>query len=372
MWRLEFEARFPPQPEIRVANLKFVTDKPSSLPVPRLDITLKVKHSTPKMAEEAEKYDLDTSALDALDKFRAEKAAEEAQLLKFTQSASRKSGPRSSKKSKAKDAAKPLTKEEEEAEEAKAEAALLAEIEAIADLERLNGVAPDSADSMLANLASRLETGSNSGDEAATDADSNADTSTLDVDTFRKTFGESWQLSQFWYSAKFVHELSELIFKLVSSSSIPSSSDHAAIKSAFEDARVGFLCCPTAWVGFVHEYPALKQQAFVFEVDKRFHALSKTSFVYYNLHEPETIPAELLGTFDVLVADPPFLNVDTQTKVATTAKLLAKPDAKILLCTGESIADEATKLYGEPHLQKLDLVVEHHGLANAFGIWGRT
>ncbi|KAI3483026.1 hypothetical protein L1887_54146 [Cichorium endivia] len=248
------------------------------------------------MAEEAEKYDLDTSALDALDKFRAEKAAEEAQLLKFTQSASRKSGQRSSKKSKAKDAAKPLTKEEEEAEEAKAEAALLAEIEAIADLERLNGVAPDSADSMLANLASRLETGSNSGDEAATDADSNADTSTLDVDTFRKTFGESWQLSQF----------------------------------------------------------------------------CKTSFVYYNLHEPEAIPAELLGTFDVLVADPPFLNVDTQTKVATTAKLLAKPDAKILLCTGESIADEATKLYGEPHLQKLDLVVEHHGLANAFGIWGRT
>ncbi|SJX62065.1 uncharacterized protein SRS1_10707 [Sporisorium reilianum f. sp. reilianum] len=314
-------------------------------------------------------YDLDTSALAALDKFRAEKAAGDASLLKFTQSSA--SSSRKSKKNKQAKESKKLTPEEEAQEEAKAEAALLAEIEAIADLERLNGVAPDSSDSMLADLSSRLRV-DGSDDEAAEGDEDGAAGRSLDVDTFRKTFGESWQLSQFWYSAKFVHELSQLIFRLVThtpdSSAIPT--DASAVKTAFGDAKVAFLCCPTAWVGFVHEYPSLQPQAYVFEVDKRFHALSKTSFVYYNLHEPETVPQELLGKFDVLVADPPFLNAETQGKVAKTALLLAKPGAKFLLCTGDSIAEEASKMYGERALEKLDLVVEHHGLANAFGIWG--
>ena len=317
-------------------------------------------------ANRGEDYDLDTSALAALDKFRAEKAAEEASLLRFAQSSSSLSATRESKKNKREK--KVLTPEQEAEEEAKAEAALLAEIEAIADLERLNGVAPESSDSMLAALSSRLQVEEN--DEKANEE---AAGKNLDVDTFRKTFGESWQLSQFWYSAKFVHELSQLIFRLISPSSTTIPTDPTEIKRAFGNARVAFLCCPTAWVGFVHEYPALTNQAFVFEVDKRFHALSKTSFVYYNLHEPENVPKELFGMFDVIVADPPFLNVDTQSKVATTAKLLAKDTGtKFLLCTGESIAEEARKMYGEPALDKLDLVVEHHGLANAFGIWGRV
>ncbi|TKY87368.1 hypothetical protein EX895_004045 [Sporisorium graminicola] len=323
---------------------------------------------------DSENYDLDTSALAALDKFRAEKAAEEASLLRFTQSSASSSSTRKSKRSKQPKETKKLTPEEEAAEEAKAEAALLAEIEAIADLERLNGVAPDSSDSMLADLSSRLRVDDSENEAGDEDGKDGAAGRNLDVDTFRKTFGESWQLSQFWYSAKFVHELSQLIFRLVSqtpdSTAIPT--DVSSVRNAFGNARVAFLCCPTAWVGFVHEYPSLQSQAYVFEVDKRFHALSKTSFVYYNLHEPETVPQELLGSFDVLVADPPFLNADTQGKVAKTAQLLAKPGAKFLLCTGESIAEEARKMYGQPDLEKLDLVVEHHGLANAFGIWGRV
>ncbi len=132
-------------------------------------------------------YDLDTSALAALDKFRAEKAAEEAQLLRFTQSSS--SSSKSSKKTKAprqKKEKKVLTPEEEAEEEAKAEAALLAEIEAIADLERLNGVAPDSADSMLANLSSRLQVDDSDGEEKGDEEGKEGEARSLDVDTFRK------------------------------------------------------------------------------------------------------------------------------------------------------------------------------------------
>ncbi|PWY98554.1 hypothetical protein BCV70DRAFT_201869 [Testicularia cyperi] len=384
---------------------------------------------------------LDASALAALDRFRAEKVDEEAKLIRFAASASAsrtgsastsrsssraavsrpvdKGSPKQQqqpqKKKKKKKEQRELTEEEKKLEEEKAEQALLAEIEAIADLERLNGVAPDSADSMLADisgLSSRLVSAQVSDDDDNDDdQDSNRDTTgtdcvaapnpDLDVDTFRKTFGESWQLSQFWYSAAFARRLSEHIYELgcrVSSSSGAGAGvggeDQQARKGDATNAkgwasltRVGFLCCPTAWVGFVHAYPELAKQAFVFEIDQRFKALSHASYVHYNLYEPLNLPTdrELEGTFDILVADPPFLNVDTQSKVATTAKHLARrpasspssptdqreePDCKFILITGDSIAPEASKMYTDTPLAKVhDLEVEHHGLANDFGVW---
>ena len=44
------------------------------------------------------------------------------------------------------------------------------------------------------------------------------------------------------------------------------------------------------------------------------------------------VDAELKSSFDVVVADPPFLNEDCLTKTAQTIRLLAKN--KVILCTG--------------------------------------
>lgn len=323
--------------------------------------------------------DLDLIALAALDHFRTQKVTEEARLVKFAAGSSRKSkSQRPPRQKKAKEVANKLTPEEKAAEDAKAEAALLAEIEAIADLERLNGIAPDSADSMLSDLSgltSRLASTQVSDDEdqgATTDTHHQNDegyedgddtvSTSLDVDAFRTTFGESWQLSQFWYTSNFASKLSSHIYNLgLAISSIPDS---------FGPVRVAFLCCPTGWVSFVHQYPQLAKQAYMLEVDRRFHTLSKSSYIYYNLNEPANVPKQLHGSFDILVSDPPFLNVDTQSKVAETVQLLAKPQAKKILITGQSIADEATKMHGPTPLQKVhQLEVEHHGLANEFGVW---
>lgn len=323
--------------------------------------------------------DLDSVALAALDRFRNQKVTEEAQLIKFAARSSRRpKTQRQPRQKKCKAAPRNLTPEEKAAEDAKAEAALMAEIEAIADLERLNGIAPDSAESMLSDLSgltSRLTSTQVSDDEDdgdTSDAPQQTDegyedqdesiTTHLDVDTFRSTFGESWQLSQFWYTSGFASQLSSHVYQLgLSLSSMPDS---------FASVRVAFLCCPTAWVSFVHQYPGLAKQTYMLEVDRRFQTLAKSSYVYYNLNEPTRLPRELHATFDILVSDPPFLNVDTQSKVAETVRLLARPGAKTLLVTGKSIADEATRMYGSTVLHEVSqLVVEHHGLANEFGVW---
>ena len=54
--------------------------------------------------------------------------------------------------------------------------------------------------------------------------------------------------------------------------------------------------------------------------------------LYVNAFFCSDIPEDLKGIFDVVIADPPFLNDDCLTKTAITIKLLAKD--KLILCTG--------------------------------------
>ena len=86
-------------------------------------------------------------------------------------------------------------KQEEEEED---EDSLIAQSEALADLERLNGVEPSIPISTL-----RMEK-SDTDDDSDEDEDHNSNppdewqSCQMDVDEFRRYFGESWQLSQFW------------------------------------------------------------------------------------------------------------------------------------------------------------------------------
>lgn len=255
--------------------------------------------------------ELDRSTLSILDQVLAEKAADEAKF-------------------------RALQKQQEELDAA--EAAMIAEAEAIADLERLNGITPERDLAILR------------GEPAPTSSIKKR----LTVDEFRTAFGESWQLSQFWYSAKFVDKL----FQFVAPPKVPT------------DAVFAFLCCPTAYVGFQHHVqPQMK--TWLFEYDSRFSALSKDDFVRYDLNRPTAFPPQIKGTVDVCLVDPPFLNQVTHQNVAKTVAQLLKPngEGKVVLITGESIADEAGPMYAEGGLQRTDLVVEHFGLANDFGVW---
>ena len=69
------------------------------------------------------------------------------------------------------------------------------------------------------------------------------------------------------------------------------------------------------------------------EYDRRFEIYGE-GFVFYDYNEPLSLPEKLVEhSFDMVVADPPFISEECLRKMAQTVSFLAK--GKILLCTGE-------------------------------------
>lgn len=77
--------------------------------------------------------------------------------------------------------------------------------------------------------------------------------------------------------------------------------------------------------------------AIVLEYDRRFAAYGD-DFVFYDYNEPLSLGANLpTQSFDIVLADPPYLSEECLSKVAETVKYLSK--GKVLLCTGERRMD---------------------------------
>lgn len=75
--------------------------------------------------------------------------------------------------------------------------------------------------------------------------------------------------------------------------------------------------------------------AFVLEYDRRF-ASYGDDFIFYDYNEPLSLPASVAPqSFDIVLADPPYLSEECLSKVAKTIKYLSK--GKVLLCTGDTL-----------------------------------
>lgn len=73
--------------------------------------------------------------------------------------------------------------------------------------------------------------------------------------------------------------------------------------------------------------------AVVLEYDRRF-ATYGEDFIYYDYNEPVSFEVNVEPqSFDIVLADPPYLAEKCLSKVAETIKYLSK--GKVLLCTGE-------------------------------------
>lgn len=82
--------------------------------------------------------------------------------------------------------------------------------------------------------------------------------------------------------------------------------------------------------------------AAVLEYDRRFAAYGD-DFVFYDYNEPVSFEVDVEPhSFDIVLADPPYLSEECLSKVAQTVKHLSK--GKVLLCTGER-AHFATQLF---------------------------
>ncbi|XP_042350834.1 EEF1A lysine methyltransferase 1 [Plectropomus leopardus] len=138
---------------------------------------------------------------------------------------------------------------------------------------------------------------------------------------------EDWRMSQFWYTDETAAQLAEEV-----------------IREAGEGGRIACVSAPSV-------YQKLKQgvvsgsdrvSAVVLEYDRRF-ATYGEDFIFYDYNEPLSLPANVAPqSFDIVLADPPYLSEECLSKVAKTVKFLSK--GKVLLCTGAIMRNFAKDL----------------------------
>lgn len=82
----------------------------------------------------------------------------------------------------------------------------------------------------------------------------------------------------------------------------------------------------------------------LFEFDTRFSAY-QNDFVHYDYNEAndEFYLKDHFATYDLIIADPPFLSDECIEKMSIIMKKLVKPGGKILLFSGNVVAPFASK-----------------------------
>lgn len=94
--------------------------------------------------------------------------------------------------------------------------------------------------------------------------------------------------------------------------------------------RIACVSSPTAFKK-ICEQKSDNLEVFCLEYDQRFKVFGD-HFVFYDYNEPLQLPPEFKNSFDVVLADPPFLSEECLCKTAVTIRYLTKD--KIILCTG--------------------------------------
>ncbi|KAI4503957.1 hypothetical protein M0802_001360 [Mischocyttarus mexicanus] len=149
-------------------------------------------------------------------------------------------------------------------------------------------------------------------------------------------FQEDWQLSQFWYDDDTANTIAK-----------------GAVKSTPENGKIALISCPTLYVPL--QRICGKRQVTVLEYDYRF-ALYGEDFIKYDYKLPLNIPKNLHNTFDLVIADPPFLSNECLGKTAATIEFLSKN--KVVLCTGAVMKNLARRLL---KMEDKNLMEDQHG-----------
>ncbi|TQN73798.1 Protein-lysine N-methyltransferase EFM5 [Colletotrichum shisoi] len=173
-----------------------------------------------------------------------------------------------------------------------------------------------------------------------------------------EAFTEDWNESQFWYSDDTARLLAGYL-----------------LEDADESTTIGIVSAPSAFIALRNlmneRDPSLgRPKVVLLEHDTRFNVFPE--FVYYDFKTPFKLPAELKGTVDRVICDPPFLSEDCQTKTAMTVRWLGKPDAtnfnnRVIIVTGERMATLVNKVYRPLGVRTVDWAPTFaRGLSNEF------
>ena len=145
---------------------------------------------------------------------------------------------------------------------------------------------------------------------------------------------EDFGMSQFWYDDETAERMARQMLRF--------------------EGRLGFISCPTAFRALKRLAPE-RADVFCFEYDRRFGQLWGDQFVFYDCHKPLDLPPELHGSFDALIADPPYLNPDTMQSFGQTLQLLSRSGSvsgigrdatPSVLVTGAVLQDDIARVLG--------------------------
>ncbi|XP_040844293.1 EEF1A lysine methyltransferase 1 isoform X2 [Ochotona curzoniae] len=155
---------------------------------------------------------------------------------------------------------------------------------------------------------------------------------------------ENW-LSQFWYSQETALRLAQ-----------------EAMRAAGDGGRIACVSAPSVFQKLRELQGEGASACIIFEYDKRF-AIYGDEFVFYDYNKPLDLPDRIAAhSFDIVVADPPYLSEECLQKTSETIRFLTR--AKVLLCTGAVMEEEAARLLG---VRMCKFIPQHtRNLANEF------
>ncbi|XP_063300966.1 EEF1A lysine methyltransferase 1 [Pelobates fuscus] len=155
---------------------------------------------------------------------------------------------------------------------------------------------------------------------------------------------EDWQLSQFWYSDETALNLAKEL-----------------IQACGENGRIACVSTPSIYQK-LKGLSAENISVCLLEYDRRF-SVYGDDYVFYDYNDPLNLPESMeKHSFDLVIADPPYLSEECLRKTAETIKFLAR--SKVLLCTGAVMEDLAATILG---LKICKFIPKHtSSLANEF------
>jgi len=170
-------------------------------------------------------------------------------------------------------------------------------------------------------------------------------------------FAEDWNASQFWYDDSTATKLARQL-----------------VDGASAETRIAVISAPSVFLQLKNLLASKDEdkrpKIVLLEFDERFAVFKE--FVKYDFEKPTRLAADLKGSFDRIICDPPFLSEDCQTKAALTVRWLAKCwasdcDFRMILCTGERMESLIHRLYAKIGIHTTDFEVKHaKGLSNEF------
>jgi ribosomal protein L33 len=165
---------------------------------------------------------------------------------------------------------------------------------------------------------------------------------------------EDWELSQFWYTK----ETADNIIKLI-----------ANYAEKNKKVNIALLCTPSLYRAYLRNKNQMENlNVALFEFDKRF-SIFEDAFNFYDLNKPLDIDKIHHNKYDIIVADPPFLNEETIHKVSETMRLISNENGIKIFITGIQVEDSIIKEFPELKLTNIKIEHDKKRLQNPFGFF---